>query len=505
MCEDAEVVKKSNRAGYLRDGFDQQGVSIEKSQVKSMYVRLSVCLGLCALSIPTTANYAFAHPGSEIGDEYEIVGENKENDLEVSGDVTVSSVYYDDTKETIDSLRSQLEQHKEDLALSKIKLEEEQAKHTLAFNEFLGDYRYQTNEVNQKVATLYNQLEGHKEDLALSKRKLEEEQVKHVLAFDEFLNKYLYQTDGVSEKVATLYNQLEQHKEDLALSKIKLEEEQAKNKRAFEESLNEHLYQMPFFRLSPNQLGAVSNDLLDGFTINTNGISIAFSTYKTIHSNVAWEDRDSEEREILTAMGRLGQRHFAPAPLYVVRMTWNNADIGGSGYWAFYHYINYHNWVTHASYAKLISGKIEESYFKGITDQWGLCGAAQSLEANSYTHPHPYIKSTSGEVLFTMLASVAGKFPLDREKPKWGFIPLSEGSRVFIRLMALKSGVRGIFRKLSWQFRVRDLPVMRCLDSHSSLFRYYHKTATPCFSSLCLTRCSEPFQIALYHHARVVL
>ncbi len=438
MCEDAEVVEKSNRAGYLRDGFEQQGVSMEKSQVKSMYVRLSVCLGLCALSIPTTANYAFAHPKSDIGDEYEIVGGDKENDLEVSADITVnsvevspditvSSVYYDDTKETIDSLRSQLEQHKEDLALSKIKLEEEQAKHTLAFNEFRGDYLYQTNEVNQKVATLYNQLEQHKEDLALSKRKLEEEQVKHVLAFDEFLNKYLYQTDGVSEKVATLYNQLEQHKEDLALSKIKLEEEQAKNKRAFEESLNEHLYQMPFFRLSPNQLGAVSNDLLDGFTINTNGISIVFSTYKTIHSNVAWEDRDSEEREILTAMGRLGQRYFAPSPLYVVRMTWNNADIGGSGYWAFYHRINYHNWVTHASYAKLISGKIEESYFKGITDQWRLCGAAQSLEATSYTHPHPYIKSTSGEVLFTMLASVAGKFPLDREKPKWGFIPYLKG------------------------------------------------------------------------------
>ncbi len=105
---------------------------MEKSQVKSMYVRLSVCLGLCALSIPTTANYAFAHPKSDIGDEYEIVGGDKENDLEVSADITVnsvevspditvSSVYYDDTKETIDSLRSQLEQHKEDLALSKIK------------------------------------------------------------------------------------------------------------------------------------------------------------------------------------------------------------------------------------------------------------------------------------------------------------------------------------------------------------------------------------------------
>ncbi|WP_395947686.1 hypothetical protein [Caedibacter taeniospiralis] len=190
-------------------------------------------------------------------------------------------------------------------------------------------------------------------------------------------------------------------------------------------------YEQPFWRLSRNQLGTVTGGSMDHFIKNPN-ITISFEIYKTIHSDVPWENRDAEEQEILTAMGRHGQRYFAPSYFNIVRVRWSGAipmDISTGKYWLFYQFINYHNWVTIGCYAKLINGGITTNGgfpFEGITDQWGLCGSTASLEANSYTHSHAYPSSESGEILFCMLASVAGRFPLDKANPRWGYVPYLE-------------------------------------------------------------------------------
>ncbi|WP_440681956.1 hypothetical protein [Cysteiniphilum halobium] len=190
-------------------------------------------------------------------------------------------------------------------------------------------------------------------------------------------------------------------------------------------------YGYPYWRLSRNQLGTITNGALDHFVINPN-ITISFEIYKTIHSDVPWENRDAEEQEILTAMGRHGQRYFAPNYFHIVRIRWSGATPGDTStgkYWLFYQYINYHNFVTTACYAKLVSGGIEVNggnYFEGVNSQWGICGVTLDLQGASYHHPHPYPSSASGEVLFCMLANVAGCFPLDRNNPKWGYLPYLE-------------------------------------------------------------------------------
>ncbi len=190
-------------------------------------------------------------------------------------------------------------------------------------------------------------------------------------------------------------------------------------------------YGYPYWRLSRNQLGTITNGRLDYFVINPN-ITISFEIYKTIHSDVPWENRDAEEQEILTAMGRYGQRYFYPPYFNIVRVRWsgvidNNYTV--EKYWLFYWFINYHNFVTVGCYSKLINGGISinnGAYFEGITDKWGLCGVTYSLEDTSYIHPHPYPSSESGEILFCMLANVAGRFPLDRANPRWGYLPYLE-------------------------------------------------------------------------------
>ncbi|TNF69314.1 MAG: hypothetical protein EP298_04030 [Gammaproteobacteria bacterium] len=142
---------------------------------------------------------------------------------------------------------------------------------------------------------------------------------------------------------------------------------------------------------------------------------------KTIKTNVIWQDRDSQEQEILKAMNKENIQHTLPE-FNIIKMTWKKIFVEDKGR-LFFQMIKYHTWVTNACYAKLVSGHLSGSYFENISDQWGLCGTSKLLNHTSYTTPHPYAQSETGEVHFCLLGTVAGRFPLDRNNPKWGYLP----------------------------------------------------------------------------------
>jgi hypothetical protein len=180
----------------------------------------------------------------------------------------------------------------------------------------------------------------------------------------------------------------------------------------------------PFFRLTKNQFGSVSNGSLEHY-IKNNTFSIAFSDYRTIYTGTLWADRDAEEKTILTAMGRQGVQHFQPN-IKVVKMSWSGWNASMSGH-TFHHYAPFASSATCASYARLLSGEITPRIaghgFQGITHEWGLCGTHYGSGPGNYTHNHPYVSTPSGEVLFLWYAMVSGHVPLDRKNPKWGFYP----------------------------------------------------------------------------------
>ncbi|MCF6777672.1 hypothetical protein L3V83_13965 [Thiotrichales bacterium 19X7-9] len=175
----------------------------------------------------------------------------------------------------------------------------------------------------------------------------------------------------------------------------------------------------PYWRLTRNQLGTVTNGILDYFSVVAD-CDITFEVYRTIETGIPWDQRDAEEQEILTAMGKSGITYTEPE-FNIVKMNWTKNLEGNAR--TFLQVVHYHTWVTHGSYAKLISGSIRGSYFDGITSSWGLCGNSILLTNASYATPHPYAETDTGEVLFCMLGTMAGRFPISRSKPMWGFIP----------------------------------------------------------------------------------
>lgn len=256
----------------------------------------------------------------------------------------------------------------------------------------------------------------------LSWVKVGEEEIGHHTISSKHLQDHLINTDKidtnavVTDKIA-----------DKSITTNKLADQAVSEQKLAEEILTFN----PFWRQSKNQIGKVTEGQLEGFTINT-AIDLRFSVYKTIKTGVLWKDRDNEEKEILMAMGKKEAVHFYPSEFNVVKMTWSTPTEGK--YWSFYQFIAYNNWVTFASYAKLISGNISGSYFGGITNEWRLCGEHTNLQSISYAHPHPYPETASGEVLFCMLANIVGKFPLNPNHPTFGYLPylsyLTDGNEI---------------------------------------------------------------------------
>lgn len=170
-------------------------------------------------------------------------------------------------------------------------------------------------------------------------------------------------------------------------------------------------------RTSKNQVGTVTAGLLDGFSIS-GAVPQVFSVVKTVTSGIPWANRDATDKEWLTAMGLEGIQHLQPE-FNILKCTWNNAQPAGSN-WMFFQMMFTSSVQTAACYAKLVSGQCGGGYFQGAKNQVGLCGYNSGHTPLSYTHPHPFVSTASGEIHFALLGSVLGKIPLD-SPGNWGF------------------------------------------------------------------------------------
>ncbi|WP_440994778.1 hypothetical protein [Cysteiniphilum litorale] len=226
----------------------------------------------------------------------------------------------------------------------------------------------------------------------------------------------------VDEKISTLTRYTDELQTLFDQSKNRIQDE-------LKSYYNSELNKNPFYRLSKNQMGNLKNSMLEHYDICPMDVDLTFEIRRTIKTDVLWENRDEEEKQILTAMGRANQRYFQPSSFNIVSMKWRNASKSiartGNDIHAriFHQFVNYHKWITVASYAKLISGKIVGFYFEGVNENWSLCGVNLDLSAHSYTHTHPYALTDTGEIWFALPAVVAGYFPLSKDNPQWGYFP----------------------------------------------------------------------------------
>ncbi|MCX4025035.1 hypothetical protein H0A36_30015 [Endozoicomonas sp. SM1973] len=187
----------------------------------------------------------------------------------------------------------------------------------------------------------------------------------------------------------------------------------------------------PFYRQSKNQFGNLVDKMLDGFD-KSEAFSIEVSLYREIKTGIDWEQRDSEEKEILTCMGLKGHKYLQPT-IRVLRLKWSGYDRDTHNAYSIYPTVPANRSVplTVGCYAKLISGDIRYTWLNGVNHEWGVCGANYESQPGSYFHAHPYVYSPAGEVLFFWPAIVTGYVPIDRDKPLWGYYPSMHGENPF--------------------------------------------------------------------------
>ena len=175
-------------------------------------------------------------------------------------------------------------------------------------------------------------------------------------------------------------------------------------------------YDYPFYRVSHNQYGSISGTTRTNWNNNT---GVRWSVYRTLYTGTVWGSRDPEEQEILTAMGMFGVQHFQPT-IVVARVEWDSA----LSWVTFPNQIWAPGTVTYGSYCKSTGGAILNGYWAtGMTTSWGLCGSqAGPYSPGTYIHAHPNTTGP-GSALVIWPAAVAGRFPLDKAAPKWGYWP----------------------------------------------------------------------------------
>ncbi len=178
------------------------------------------------------------------------------------------------------------------------------------------------------------------------------------------------------------------------------------------------------YRQSRNQSCLLTEGSLDFFNKNAQ-FDINVSLYRTINSGTEWDDRDSEEQEILTSMGMENYKHFQPSEIRVMRLEWSGfVSSEHSSHTMYPNPIgNGSGTLTIGSYAKLIAGSIGGSWLNGIDAEWGLCGHNSQGKSGRYLHAHPRTKSPAGEALFIWPAIVSGYITIDRASPRWSFWP----------------------------------------------------------------------------------
>jgi hypothetical protein len=175
----------------------------------------------------------------------------------------------------------------------------------------------------------------------------------------------------------------------------------------------------------------LTGDNLDFFAKNSD-FDIRVSLYRTIVSGIDWVDRDAEEQEILAAMGRSGVKHFIPE-IRVMKMVWSGYDSDHHSKHSLYpsQVISSSTSVTAGSYAKILSGDIRGHWLNGANNEWKCCGTYYGALPGYYLNIHPYVYTSSGEVLFIWPGAVSGRVSLDSENPKWGYFPSLYGDAPF--------------------------------------------------------------------------
>ncbi|OEF42236.1 hypothetical protein OAE_15305 [Vibrio cyclitrophicus 1F289] len=178
------------------------------------------------------------------------------------------------------------------------------------------------------------------------------------------------------------------------------------------------------YRQSRNQSCVLTEGSLDFFNKNPL-FDINVSLYRTIYSGIEWDDRDSEEQEILTSMGMKNYKHFKPRQIRVMKLEWEGFVSGEHSSYTMYPSPvgNGSGTLTIGSYAKLMSGSIRGSWLNGVDAEWGLCGHNSQGKNGRYVHAHPVAASPAGEVLFIWPAIVSGYIAIDRAAPRWSFWP----------------------------------------------------------------------------------
>ncbi|MGI0120284.1 hypothetical protein [Zooshikella sp. RANM57] len=185
------------------------------------------------------------------------------------------------------------------------------------------------------------------------------------------------------------------------------------------------------FRQSRNQFGNITGTDLDFYTKNDK-YTINISLYREIISGIKWEDRDIEEIDVLTSMGLSGQQHFQPR-IRIIKMEWSGYQPNSHSAHSIYPspICNMSGAVTVASYAKLVAGSITGWWLQDVNEKWGVCGTNILGGPGRYIHAHPYVNTSSGEVLFIWPAVVSGIVPIRRDNPKWGYWPSMYGENPY--------------------------------------------------------------------------
>ncbi len=169
-----------------------------------------------------------------------------------------------------------------------------------------------------------------------------------------------------------------------------------------------------FYRLNKNQALTGTSGAIPDFWQSGNGVT--YTKVQEIKAGIEWEDRTPLEQELLTAMGREGEKYVYKT-FNIWRMDW----VASSHTHLLYQQVNAATPATVAAMTKLLSGKIIGSWADNATDQWTLSGLHLGLVPYRYHHMHPYRQSGEGSMLFCLPAAVAGYHSLKAEH--WGVFP----------------------------------------------------------------------------------
>ena len=234
------------------------------------------------------------------------------------------------------------------------------------------------------------------------------------MSFEENLNAATQSLDAAAQAYHGKINDID--------ARIVLKESEVDN------FLSDAALHHPLLRVSPSQWGEIDEATgnIQGWSKN-GGFSIEVDIQRTIVSGTDFNDRPIEDQEVLAAMGMHNQKHYFPNIINILRMVWSGAQNGVLQHTIWPATVPVSNWYTAACYSKLISGDITGPFVSGISDEWGLTGQAGRVNPNSYTNPHPYVTTESGEIHFALPAVALGRQVIDRNNPRWSWLPIFNG------------------------------------------------------------------------------